>query len=81
MAQISFSGSFARRSGQQVLFVTERAVFELCEQGVVLKEYANGLDVRRDILDQMAFAPVIDPNLRKMPACLFRQGRMDCFQA
>ncbi|MBQ9007845.1 MAG: acyl CoA:acetate/3-ketoacid CoA transferase [Clostridia bacterium] len=81
VAQISFSGSFARRSGQQVLFVTERAVFELCEQGVVLKEYANGLDVRRDILDQMAFAPVIDPNLRKMPACLFRQGRMDCFQA
>ena len=36
----------------------ERAVFEVTAEGLVLKEVAKGVDVRRHIIEQMEFAPV-----------------------
>lgn len=57
--QITFSGSYAIRHGQPVLYVTERAVFELTPEGVELKEIAPGIDPQKDILDQMDFHPII----------------------
>jgi acyl CoA:acetate/3-ketoacid CoA transferase len=59
VAGITFSGSEALRRGQTVRYITERAVFELTGAGVELIEFAPGIDVRRDILDRMAFAPVV----------------------
>ena len=58
--------------GQSALIVTERAVFEVTPAGLVLTEVAPGIDVRRDVLGQMAFAPyrVLDP-LPQMDAGLF----------
>lgn len=58
--------------GQSALIVTERAVFEETREGLVLKEAAPGVDVRRDILEHMAFAPIriADP-LPLMDAALF----------
>jgi acyl CoA:acetate/3-ketoacid CoA transferase len=60
--------------GQSALIVTERAVFRVVPEGLVLTEVANGIDVRRDILDQMAFAPhhIVDP-LPLMDASLFAE--------
>jgi propionate CoA-transferase len=43
--------------GQRATIITERAVFEVTAEGLVLTEVAKGIDVRRDILDQMEFAP------------------------
>jgi propionate CoA-transferase len=43
--------------GQRAKIITERAVFEVAAEGLVLTEVAKGVDVRRDILDQMEFAP------------------------
>ena len=62
---ITFSGSYAMEVGQPVLYITERAVFELTHRGLRLTEVAPGIDIRRDILEQMEFAPVItaDPAL------------------
>jgi propionate CoA-transferase len=74
--QISFSGEYARRWGKPVLYVTERAVFELGADGLVLTEVAAGLDVERDVLAQMAFRPMVSPQLRTMDARLFSPGRM-----
>lgn len=74
--QITFSGPYAVRMGQPVLFVTERAVFRLEAQGLVLIEIAPGIDLQRDVLDRMAFSPVISPELRLMDARLFRPEKM-----
>jgi propionate CoA-transferase len=57
---------------QTALIVTERAVFRVEPGGLTLIEVAKGIDVRRDVLDQMAFAPakILDP-LPFMDASLF----------
>lgn len=58
--QITFSGERAMQTQTPVLFVTERCVFELTEEGLRLSEVAPGIDIDRDILAQMDFQPVID---------------------
>ncbi len=57
LPQICFHGPSALARGQQVLFVTERAVFTLTTGGLSLLEAAPGVDLQRHVLDQMEFAP------------------------
>ncbi len=56
---ITFGGDYARENGQTVLYVTERAVFEMTPEGLVLKEIAPGIDLQKDILEQMDFVPLM----------------------
>ena len=56
---ISFSGVHASERNQKVMYVTERAVFELRPDGIELTEVANGVDVQTDILDRMRFRPIV----------------------
>lgn len=74
VAQISFNGKLAREKGQKVVFITERAVFELVPEGVLLTELAPGIDLQRDVLDLMDFKPLIGENLKIMDSALFRDG-------
>ena len=70
--QRSFSGRYALKRGQPVLYVTERAVFALREEGLELIEIAPGVDLQRDVVARMAFAPLIrEP--RRMDAALFQE--------
>ena len=69
--QITFSGKQARFQNQQVLYVTERAVFRLQENELELMEIAPGIDLQKDILDQMDFLPLIPENLNTMDASIF----------
>ncbi|HZT47119.1 MAG TPA: acyl CoA:acetate/3-ketoacid CoA transferase [Hyphomicrobiaceae bacterium] len=55
----TFSGEYALRRGQSVLYVTERCVLRLTPQGLELTEVAPGIDVGRDILAHMDFEPII----------------------
>ena len=61
--QITFSGKQALAQGHQTIYVTERCVFELKPDGLHVIEIAPGVDLQTDILDQMDFAPIIDPNM------------------
>ena len=64
--QVSFSGPRAIQTKQPVLYVTERAVFQLTAEGLQLIEVAPGIDVQTQILDLMAFAPIVR-TVRPMP--------------
>ena len=70
--QISFSGVYASQAGQEVVFVTERAVFRLENGKIVLIEIAPGVELKRDIFDQMEFVPEISPALKTMDEELFK---------
>lgn len=69
---VSFSASRAIRDGQRVVYVTERAVFELREQGLTLTETAPGVDLERDVLGLLPFTPHIDRGIRDMEPRFFR---------
>ncbi len=60
----TFSGIYAARRGQPVLYVTERCVFELTREGLELIEVAPGIDVERDILARMDFRADRPPRSR-----------------
>jgi len=66
VAHLTFSGAVARRRGQKVLYVTERSTFSLVLEGLQLIEVAPGVNVQRDVLDRMDFAP-IGRELRSYP--------------
>jgi len=66
-------GEGVRARGQSALLITERAVFRVESDGLVLAEVAPGIDVAKDVLAQMEFAPVrIDHPLPLMDIALFR---------
>jgi acetate CoA-transferase len=69
--EITFNGKDAIRRGQDVLYITERAVFRLTPDGLELCEVAPGMDVEKDIIDKMGFRPKIAVDLKEMDRRLF----------
>lgn len=70
VGQVTFSGAEAAKREQDVIYVTERCVFRLTGEGLELAEIAPGVDLRRDILDQLPFTPIVG-SVREMELALF----------
>lgn len=71
--QVTFSGPQAVARGQEVLYVTERAVFRLTPEGIVLAEVAPGIDVQTQVLDRMGFAPLLPQPPAVIDGAIFRE--------
>jgi propionate CoA-transferase len=71
----TFSGQLAAQADKEVLYITERCVFQLTRQGLELIEIAPGVDLKGDILDKMEFEPIIR-RPRTMDARIFRAEPM-----
>jgi len=74
--QVTFSGEYAIKSGQEVTYISERAVFKLTSEGLMLAEIAPGVDMYKDILEKMEFTPLISPNLKVMDLRIFKDELM-----
>ncbi len=74
LVQSSFSAQNAIKSGKEVIYVTERAVFKAVEGGLELIEIAPGIDLQTQVLDLMEFKPIIPEGGPKlMPAEIFQE--------
>ena len=80
VAQVSFSGAHAAERGQEVSYVTERAVFQLVDGTLTLTEIAPGVRLDEDVLAPMGFRPRVSPRLKEMDARIFRPARMGLAQ-
>jgi propionate CoA-transferase len=75
--QVTFNGRYAAESGKEVLYLTERCVFHLTNDGLLLTEIAPGADLENDILAMMDFDPEISRNLKQMDARLFSGAKLN----
>lgn len=73
VAQVSFSGRAGHSRGQHVIYVTERAVLELRDEGLTVTEIAPGVDLLRDVLERATTPLHVAEDLRLMDADLFVQ--------
>lgn len=71
--QITFSGKYAAKSGQEVLYVTERCVFKLINGKMTVIEIAPGIDLQKNIIEQMDFVPEVAEDLKIMDEAMFTE--------
>ena len=73
---LSFNGPYTAGRGTKVLYVTERAVFDLRDGHLTLAEIAPGVDLARDVLAQLGAPVPVAPDLKPMDARIFRAASM-----
>ncbi|MDD5748842.1 MAG: acyl CoA:acetate/3-ketoacid CoA transferase [Actinomycetota bacterium] len=75
--EITFNAKVAlERGGRKIYVATERALFEITENGLVLRAIAPGVEVEKDILAKMEFRPIIPEDIETLDPCIFRPEPM-----
>ncbi|HEU4443666.1 MAG TPA: CoA-transferase, partial [Nitrososphaeraceae archaeon] len=74
--KVVFSGHQAIKYGHEILYVTERAVFRLAKEGIILEEVAPGIDIDKDIISKMSFVPIHGSSVQQMDERLFSDEKM-----
>ena len=72
--QVTFSGERAVAKGQQVIYISEKAVFRLTTNGLVLSEIAPGLDPDQLVASLGARIPVSPMSSKCRPSAGVRDG-------
>ena len=73
---VTFSGNRARTLGQEVLYITERCVIRLTDQGLQAVEIMPGIDPQADIVASSQGRVQIAENATLMPLALLRDAPM-----
>lgn len=73
---VTFSGEYAQKGKQKILYITERCVFELTPEGLELIEVAPGVDYQKDVIDLMGFKPIVSTRFTSMDQKIFLNGPM-----
>ena len=68
---VTFSGEYAQKGGQKILYITERCVFELTPDGLELIEVAPGVDYQKDVIELMGFEPIVSKRFTHMEPRIF----------
>lgn len=75
--QITYSADYGLENGQNVTFITDRCVMKPSEKGLVITEVAPGVDIQKDIIDQMEFDPIVADDVKTMDLSIFEDKLMD----
>ena len=76
--QCTYNRRVGLARGQRALFITERAVLEADEHGLIVLEIAPGIDLDRDVLANFEICPRVSDRIGLMPEFGLSAGR---FQA
>ena len=75
--QITYSADYGLENGQNVTFIIDRCVMKPSEKGLVITEVAPGVDIQKDIIDQMEFDPIVADDVKTMDLSIFEDKLMD----
>ncbi|WP_323768001.1 acyl CoA:acetate/3-ketoacid CoA transferase [Marinovum sp.] len=73
---VTFSGKRARELGQEILYITERCVIRLTDQGLVATEIMPGIDPERDIVAASGGRVQVAPDAITLPLSLLADAPM-----
>jgi propionate CoA-transferase len=74
LEQRTYDRAGGRARGQKARFITERAVLDADEAGLVIVEIAPGVDLEREVLPCFATPPRVSADLVFMPDRIFHPG-------
>lgn len=74
---VTFSGRRARELGQDVLYITERCVIRLTDEGLLATEIMPGINAQQDIFGASQGRVKIAENASLMPKALLQSGKLE----
>ncbi|MBT3205331.1 MAG: acyl CoA:acetate/3-ketoacid CoA transferase [Gammaproteobacteria bacterium] len=68
---LTFNGQHGLKNNQKIRFITERGVFRLTKNGLLLEAIVPGIDIQKDIVALMDFKPLVAQELKVLSCNIF----------